>query len=1007
MLALRLLGNPQILVHDEWIDIRSAKTQALLFYLAIDRHTYTRSMLAGLLWPEKPETDARTSLRQAVYQLHQLIPGSLSTTRDNLKLSERYPLTVDASRFIEQAELGLAARHAQDGAESLRLAATLYQGEFLAGFYVDDAVPYEEWMLNWRERLQRLAFQVLQRLTGLALAQQNVYEGLHFAQRLLALEPWHEETHFQLMQLLALSGQIQAALAQFESCRHLLHEELGVQPSSALVKLAKELRRGAKIRQILPPPTAVQPADSQPASLAPTSAGDATPRHNLGAPLLSFVGRRRNLADLTQILLQPDTRLVSLIGPGGVGKTRLANRLGWLALPHFRDGVWLIDLLTVSDPMLIEQAVTSIFGSPTRTHQTPLERLCGFLADKQQLLIFDNCEHLIDTAARLTADLLAAAPELKIVATSREPLRIAGELCIAITPLTLPPLQLHYAARQVMAFESVQLFVERALAHNHNFALGDENAEAVVRICRLLDGIPLAIELMAARTRFLGVQQIADQLAWAPDAHMHLAGQGRRDAHPRHQTLHNLIAWSYLLLHPDERLLLERLAIFPVSCSLAATEAICGDEMPDSAGENSYHTTSLGGRSPARHLARAAILATLAALVDKSLLIAEPAGNGMRYRLLETIRHFALSRLVVAGEEEQLRDRHLRYFIDWMEAKRVPPPGMPRALWQAQIAADLDNLRGGLTWSLRRGAAAEGLRLALACSEFWFSQGLHHESIHWFETLLSLPAAGQEKKLRLAALSNMEFTQWWVLGNYVQAHALLQEALGLAQELGEQELIEKTLNNMGGVALYAGDYAAARRYLQQCLASTAQSGNLLNRAWTSILLGEVLLQQCTAEAEVHFTEATHLLRSQQRLSLLAYPVRRLGQIAFLRQELPAALAHYEESLALNVVAGEVEGKAACVAAYAALLWRLGNEEEAALLCAAVKSSLAMSQSQLPIYDRQTFEELSAALQIRLAEPLLHSAWAAGLALSLTEAVVRIQQQKAGFPSSVSQGQRRR
>lgn len=999
---VELFGTPQILFNGEWVDVRSAKARALLFYLAVNQRVHMRSTLAALLWSEKPEADARMNLRQAMYNLHQMIPNCLTTTHDSLKLNEDHSVMVDVLRFIEEANAGLKGCRKHDNQEALRKAAALYQGEFLAGLYVEDAIPYEEWMMAWREQLHRLAFQVLQRLTAVALTQQNIYEGLHHAQRLLALEPWHEESHFQLMQLLVLNGQTQAALAQYEECCRLLHKELDVKPSNVLTQLADEIRRGDGTPE-LRLQNADRLADIQQSGAVPFVAENASlqpvhkPRHNLSVPLSSFVGRSRDLDKLDQMLSAPETRLISLIGPGGVGKTRLANQLGLLILPDFHDGVWFIDLLPVHEEELIVQTIASVFAIHEQAHYTPLENLCCFLADKQLLLLIDNCEHLIDAAAQLVAALLSAASHIKILATSREPLRLNGERCVPLLPLALPAHQPSYRAQQLISCESVQFFVERASAQSHTFALSDENAEAVAHICRQLDGIPLAIELVAARTRSFSVQQIAKQLDRTPDAQWRLASQGSRDAHPRHQTLFNLIAWSYGLLHPDERLLFDRLAIFAGSWSLAAAEAICSDgpSMPDvplaQGAAPSSTTLPIVAEKPTRYLSQDAVFDLLATLVDKSLVIAEPDANVMRYRLLETVRHFALGQLMAEEEENWLRDRHLNHYMHLMEKEKLPHSEMQHKAWQAQVMADLDNIRAALTWSLRCGAASVGLRLALAASELWFSRGFHREAVYWVQLLLALPATAQEKKLRLTALNSIGFTQWWVLGSYAQARALQQEALILAQELDDQDCIEKTLNNLGGVALHTRNYAEASCYLRQSLARTDKTGNELNRAWSSILLGEVmLLQDCTDEAEKHYTVAAGLLRLHQRRSLLAYPIRRLGQIAFLRQDAPAALTHYEESLELNLDAGEVEGRAACIAAYAALLFDMGFEEQSVQLCAAVSMALTTNQSQLSLFDGRINEELIDKLRTRMDEETFQIAWTAGTKLSLEQAVDRIQ-----------------
>jgi predicted ATPase/DNA-binding SARP family transcriptional activator len=975
VLTLQLFGSPQIIYDQEWIDMRSVKACALLFYLAVTQRSHSRLALAGLLWPDKNDAEARTNLRQAIYHLHLVIPDCLFATRDSVKLNPQFVVAVDVLRFEEQVLFGLKSDRADN---ALRTAVALYQGDFLSGLFVDDASPYEEWMLDARERLNKLAFEAFRRLTDMAIVQQDRFEGLRYAQQLVALDPLNEDSHYQTMQLLVMNGQTQAALAQYEECKRLLTEQLGVQPSEKLKLLARDIRRG--VGQI-PAVVRAQIEKPNPRMAVSSASGgnERVPPHNLNTPLSSFVGRQRELAALQQILATPSQRLVTLVGTGGVGKTRLANHLGNLLLPDFEDGVWFVDLLAIGDEAMVEQTVLSALGINEKGQRTPAESLVFHLATKQILLLFDNCEHVIETTARLIDLLLQAAPRLKIVATSREPLNIPGEHCFSVSPLGLPKTQAAHSVQEILASESVQLFVQRASFNaggaESALALNDVNARSVAHVCRMLDGIPLAIELVAARTRTLSVTQIAHQLEQVPGATFHLTNRGGRNAHARHQTLHSSIEWSYRLLTPGERKLFDQLAVFAGSWSLAAAREICGS----------------ADNGPADKVSESSVLDGLTSLVDKSLIIAEPNGDEMRYRFLETIQRFALDKLTQSGEESQIRDRHLRYFVRFMERWELPPAGMPRALWQSIILPDLDNIRGALSWSWQSGAARSGLRLAEVTGEFWFSQGFHSESIHWIQSLLAMPEAAQEKKLRLTLLSAMEFTHWWVLGNYAKAKELQLEALTLALELGDTQRIEKTLNNLGGVALRTGDYVEASTYLGQSLARTAKSGNKLNRAWSSILLGEAMLAQNQVEASIpYFEEAVQLLRILQTRSLLAYPIRRLGQIAFLQQQdIPRALDYYRESLELNLAAGEVEGKAACVAAYANLFYHLGACERAILLCAAVVTTLDLTQSRLSAYDLQAFDDLLATLQKRNL-PNFDETWLAGTKLSLQQTIDAIE-----------------
>ncbi|MEZ4635766.1 MAG: tetratricopeptide repeat protein [Caldilineaceae bacterium] len=445
---------------------------------------------------------------------------------------------------------------------------------------------------------------------------------------------------------------------------------------------------------------------------------------------------------------------------------------------------------------------------------------------------------------------------------------------------------------------------------------------------------------------------------------------------PRHQTLYNLIEWSYQLLQPQERKLFARLAVFGDSWSLAAVQNICGDG-PDTDAPD-YHT------QVTTFHAQESTFDLLANLVDKSLVVAMQIGDEVRYHLLETIHAFALDKLAISGEETYMRDRHLAYYLQFSQAWSSLRQGISHEAWQSVWLAELGNIRAALSWSLTTGAAKSGLQLALNTGRFWFRQGFHRESTNWFQRLLALPTAQEDKSLRLAALSTTGFTNWWILGDYVTAQAQQREALALAHELGDVTQIGKTLNNLGGAALRMGKNEEAIAYLEQSLTLFSHNENRIDRAWSLILLGEALLAETQSQAaQTRFAEAVQLLRASTNRSLLAYPIRRLGQIALLRQETDLAGGYLRESLELNLAVGEVEGRVACVAAYAVLFLQSGATSQATLLCAAVSAALAANRSQLSGYDAQQYAWLCGHL--RSADASFAETWNEGLKMSLDSA----------------------
>jgi predicted ATPase len=411
-------------------------------------------------------------------------------------------------------------------------------------------------------------------------------------------------------------------------------------------------------------------------------------RHNLPNQLSTFVGREQAIVDLCRLL--DGTRLLTLTGPGGVGKTRLALRVAAEAAEKFTDGVWLVRLDALTDPSLVPAAVASVLEVREQPGRSLLLSINDAMASRRLLLVLDNCEHLISGCAELTERLLQGCPQVRLLATSREALNLAGERVWRVPSLSLPALQAT-TATQLSTCEAVCLFVERATSVRSDFAITKQNAPAVARICRRLDGIPLAIELAAARVKALPVEQLAQRL----DDCFRLLTDGSRTALPRQQTLRAAIAWSYDLLEEPERVLFRRLGVFAGGWTLEAAEVACGGEP----------------------LTSESVLARLCSLVDRSLADAEGNDSALRYRLLETIRQFALNSLEASGEAATVRSRHAEYYAGFAEAM------LPAELWNRRHVTEFDheqaNLVAALDWCANSGDAEVGCRLVAALWRFW------------------------------------------------------------------------------------------------------------------------------------------------------------------------------------------------------------------------------------------------------------------------------------------------
>jgi predicted ATPase/class 3 adenylate cyclase len=513
--------------------------------------------------------------------------------------------------------------------------------------------------------------------------------------------------------------------------------------------------------------------------------------NNLPLQLTSFIGRDRELAGLRQQLVAH--RLVTLTGIGGCGKTRLALQAAADALDAYPDGVWLVELAPLSEPSLVEQQLATVLGIREAAATSGpgarilTGRLVDHLASRHTLVLLDNCEHLVEACAALSMRLVGSCRELTVLATSREPLGVAGEATFGVPPLAVDPLN----PADIGSIEAVRLFVDRAKLVDPDFALTAENAAAVARICRRLDGIPLAIELAAARTRSLSPQQLDARLG---DRFRLLAG-GSRTSLPRHQTLRAAVEWSHRLLSGPEQVLFRRLAVFAGGCTLEAAEEVCADGDLD-------------------------VLLLVVALVDRSLLVHEAAQG--RYRMLETIRQFAWDKLVEADEVEGLRARHRDWCLALAEAAEFATPAA--TAWLARLAAEQDNFRAALEWDGPPGDdGAKRLRLGGALREFWWAQAQPGEGRHWLERALragpDAPAAARATALLGAGLLAVE------QGDMASAPSFFRQSHALYEQLGDRRGLAEALVGLGETAVVQGRYEEARPLLEQAVRDARAAGS--------------------------------------------------------------------------------------------------------------------------------------------------------------------------------------
>jgi len=607
----------------------------------------------------------------------------------------------------------------------------------------------------------------------------------------------------------------------------------------------------------------------------PPSAAEAR-RHNLPRPLTSFIGHEDDLAEYVKLLEQ--VRLLTLTGIGGCGKTRLAIKLAERVLPSFPDGVWFVDLAPLSDAERVPLTVASTLGIRKRADQPRIDTLCEYLARRQTLLVLDNCEHLTAACAALAQRLLSAAPGVCVLATSREGLNVPGERTVTVRSLALPTIGSEHDIPKLESCETARLFVERARLAVTKFSLDAKTAPAVAEICRRLDGIPLAIELAAARVKVLSVEEICARL----DDRFRLLTGGRTTALARQQTLLAAIQWSYDHLAPDEQQLLRLLSVFTGGWTLSGAVRVIGDQADE------YEVLDL-----------------LARLVDRSLVTIERTEGGTtRYAMLETVRQYAQEQLNQSGEGDVARTRHLDFYVTLAEEAEPKLSGGKQGEWLVRLKAELDNLLLALAWCDHAGDRRDmGLRLAYALRDFWLYTGI--TELGHQVTLAALARAGAAERNRdraraLVGAGSLSRT----VGRYDEANEHLVEALSIAREIGDHKLVAKTLLILGILAHDHGSSASALRLMEESLTLARDLGDNMLVARALNGMGEVYRAAGNLEAAQPFYEESLALgREREDVVIITTVCDNLARVFISRGAPERARDLILEVLTISVAAG--------------------------------------------------------------------------------------------------------
>lgn len=678
----------------------------------------------------------------------------------------------------------------------------------------------------------------------------------------------------------------------------------------------------------------------------------------LPIPRTRLIGRDAERAAACSRLLAEAVPLLTLTGPGGVGKTRLALAIADAVAGAFADGVVWVDLAPLTDPTLVPAAIATAIGLTPAPGQPIAAELAQVLRPRQTLLLLDNCEHVLADTAALVAALLSACPALQVLATSRAPLRVRGEHELAVDPLPVPPTDALLDSEQIADNAAVSLFLERARAVRPSLPFDAATAATVAAICRALDGLPLAIELAAARVKLLSSEALLAQM----EGRLRLLRDGARDLPPRQQTMRDAIAWSYDLLTPAEQVCFRRLAVFAGGLTLPAAEAVVsqGDQTLD----------------------------VLASLVNQSLLQRQDgSADEPRYLMLETVREFGLEQLVASGEEIAIRNLHAAWCL--VLAEQVGPASLvgsePKAALD-RLEVELANLRAALNWWEETGATEEFLRLAVAIQALWFYRSHRDEGRGWLRRALArggeAPTAARAK-----ALTGLGGLEQYVAGARANAYALIHQGLAIWRDLDDARGIAHTVALLGSAFADEGDHARAVPALEEAAALLADLGDLDGVAFTRMHLGVAALDQGdNSRAETPLAEALRLFRQRDVPYGVASTLLALGWAAEGRGESTLAAARYAESLSLWPQVGSREGIVDVLAASARLCAAAGQASTAAWLLGAAAAQGEHLGYVAPPLDRARTERAAAAARSALGEERYAAAWAVGRALSPDQAV---------------------
>ncbi len=930
-IRIHLLGRFFIERQNHPVQLSTRKTESLLAYLVLHPERHGREKLAALFWGDSSDTEARNSLRNALAVINKKLGHNLLLVdRQSISINPEHPYHVDALEFEAQAGNFLAA-HTSDPHQ---VNIDLYQDDLLADYY-------DEWIFPLREHYRSLLIKTLLQIAQQMRSQSEYEKAIDHARKVITLDPANERAHQQIMFCHAAMGNRNAAIQQFDECQRILMEELGVEPAAETVALYEWIKQTH--------------IESNPLETRIT---------NLPISLTSFIGRKRELNEVKEKI--KSTRLLTLTGPGGSGKTRLAIQLGTDLIDSFKHGVWWVDLTALTDASLVPHSIAKSLGVREVAGQSLVETLAHFLQSKHLLLILDNCEHLIEPCAHIAHYLSERCDHLKILATSREVLSVSGEQTWLVPALSLPATQEISIVDLLLEYEGIQLFVERAQTTNAGFTLTETNASFVTQICSRLDGIPLAIELAAARTRLLTPQQIADRL----NDRFQLLTNGSRAAPARHQTLQAVMDWSYELLNEKEQRLFRSLAVFSGGWDLNSVEAICS--------ANGY-------------LEKSEILNLLSNLADKSLVICENAQNGkLRYRMLETVRQYALEALTRSSEAYELRAYHLDHYLNLVETVNAHLgfflPDQEMLTWLGVLIPEHDNLRAAIHFCEANPSYTEaGLKMAGNLHWYFMVHSHLSEGRDWIKKLQA-SKADVSPEVQAQAYLTSGFLACWQ-GDFSSARPDLQTSLNLFEELHDKAGMAFSLHGLGFAANGLGEHTEAGQCFGRCLQIARETDDkwLITIALHFIAIGSSF-QGNHELARTQFEECIRLVQEGHgNIQGIAFSEFHLGRIARIHGDFRSSFAHHKTGLELFMRMGDLRGIGYSLFGFACLAQTEEKPHHAARLFGAMESIREKLGALLEAVLQVEYEQTRSVVQELLEEGLFTELWNEGHGMAVEQA----------------------